>query len=108
MDWSAPPLIDFDVISARPLFSETRRPYVAPVRAPEPVEVLPPPPVPEISGVLIAGRRAAFFEEGAVFEGDTTESGWRVVNVSPDQVELSWRDQQATVRVHPETCCLVE
>lgn len=111
MDWAPPPLIDFDVITERPLFSATRRPYVAPAvepTPPPPRHVSPPPPVPELQGVLLATRKVAFLDGDALYEGETTDQGWFVELIEPNAVTLSWMGREEVLRLYTGvTCCPV-
>lgn len=107
-EFRPPPEDQFEVIAARPLFSPSRRPYVAPA---EP-EADAPPAEPEavatpvqLVGVFLAeGRRAALLLPEAqgqaswVREGEEL-AGWQVQRVEQDSVELRYRDRVEIVEL---------
>jgi hypothetical protein len=107
-EFRPPPEDQFEVIATRPLFSPSRRPYVAPAE-PEPDA---PPSEPEtvanpaqLVGVFLAeGRRAALLlpevagQASWVREGEEF-AGWQVQRVEHDWVELRQGDRVEIVEL---------
>lgn len=104
----APPQPEqFTIISRRPLFSASRRPYVPPKEDPA-AEAAPEPVAPRTSvklvGVLLSdkGRAALLRTEGASavwrHEGQTFD-GWTVEAVTADEATLRRADEMMTVQL---------
>lgn len=97
----APAEASLDLIAARPLFSEDRRPYVPP---PEPVEAAPSLPSERALPLELAGTYLTGTDQAALLlvageaptwlrKGDRIE-GWQVETIAQDRVELRKDDRQ--------------
>jgi type II secretory pathway component PulC len=97
-----------DQIAARPLFSESRRPYAAP---PAPVEEAAQPTQPslplELAGtfltdtdqaalLLVAGGSPAWLRRGQLIEG------WRIETIERDRVQLRKDGQQQVLQLRAD------
>jgi hypothetical protein len=114
-EWSPEPLAfeppsaeRLDDITARPLFSPSRRPFVA-AKGEEPVAVARSLPALQLIGVLVTEQqRAALMQpEGAaepswVREG-ASMAGWRVEAIEQNRVHLRANDRVTTVELRPDT-----
>lgn len=115
-DWSPEPFAfeppsaeRLDDITARPLFSPSRRPFVA-TKAEQPVAVAARSlPALQLIGVLVTEQqRAALMQpEGAaepswVREG-ASMGGWRVETIEQSRVHLRANDRVTTVELRPDT-----
>lgn len=107
-----PPLAErFSIISTRPLFSESRRPYVPPAEdSPEPEAgpefAVPQAPV-DLVGVLLSdkGRAALLSAEGASavwrHEGQTFD-GWTLETVMAEEATLRRGDEIMTLKLRSD------
>lgn len=116
LDWT-PDAVDFeppspdslDEITARPLFSPSRKPFVvAGDDEPAPVADLPLPAVQLIGVLLTEEHRAALMQaEGAVEPGWVREGaeieGWRVETIEQNRVHLRADDRLETVELRSDT-----
>lgn len=100
-------------IAARPLFSDTRRPYQPPA---EPVaEAAPEPDQPalalELAGtyltgadqaalLLLAGKSPAWLRKGQLIDG------WRIEAIAQDQVQLRKGNRQQVLRLRADLAVL--
>jgi hypothetical protein len=101
-----------DTITARPLFSESRRPYVPPpavVEAgPEPVQ--PSSPL-ELAGTFLTGTDQAAL---LLVSGETAEwlrkgqliDGWRVEVIEQDQVRLRKGEREQVVQLREDVAVM--
>ena len=112
-----PPMPDeagVDEIAARPLFSESRRPYVAPpapVKA-EPVDTGPSAPL-ELAGtflsgndkaalILITGQQPTWLRKGQKIDG------WEVEVIEDHQVQLRKGEQEQVVQLREDAEVIVK
>lgn len=100
-------------IAARPLFSESRRPYEPP---PEPVEeIVPEPPRPSVP-LELAGTFLTSTDQAALLQvsGGTPEwlrqgqliDGWRIERIEQHQVSLRKADQEQVLRLREDIAVL--
>jgi hypothetical protein len=100
-------------IAARPLFSESRRPYAPP---PEQVEeVIPEPPKPSVP-LELAGTFLTSTDQAALLQvsGGTPEwlrqgqliEGWRIERIEQHQVSLRKADQEQVLRLREDIAVL--
>jgi Type II secretion system protein C len=100
-------------IAARPLFSETRQPYVAP---PEPVEEALPEPRRASSTLELAGTYLTETDQAALLQvaggtpawlrkGQAIE-GWQVEVIAHDRVELRKNGQQQVLQLRDDLAVL--
>jgi hypothetical protein len=115
VDWTREPIEfeppsrgELEEIAARPLFSPSRRPFVAVEgEAPSaPVESLPPV---ELIGVLMTEQQRGALMQAAgeggaswVREGNEIE-GWEVEKIEDSRVQLRAGDRLETVELRPDT-----
>jgi Tfp pilus assembly protein PilP len=120
VDWShepvefTPPSRDeIEEIAARPLFSPSRRPFVAPEEeeAPAPAQSLPEV---QLIGVLMTEQQRAALVQDAeggdpswVREG-TTVGGWRVERIDESRVHLRAGERLEVVELRPDTAIPAE
>lgn len=120
VDWSyepvefTPPSRDeIEEIAARPLFSPSRRPFVAPEEeeAPAPAQSLPSV---QLIGVLVTEQQRAALVQTAeggdpswVREG-TTLGGWRVEKIEENRVHLRTGERLEVVELRPDTAIPAE
>lgn len=120
VDWShepvefAPPSRDeIEEIAARPLFSPSRRPFVAPEEeeAPAPAQSLPEV---QLIGVLMTEQQRAALVQHAdggdpswVREG-TRVGGWRVERIDESRVHLRAGERLEVVELRPDTAIPAE
>jgi hypothetical protein len=116
IDWT-PDSVDFeppspgslDEITARPLFSPSRKPFVVPSDdEPAPAADQPLPAVQLIGVLLTEEQRAALMQaEGAIEPGWVREGaeiqGWRVETIEQNRVHLRADDRLETVELRPDT-----
>lgn len=106
-----PPSPDaFAVISERPLFAESRRPYVAPAvvePAAGPAPVPAEPLTAELVGIMLTGRQQAVLiqQEGAGLQrvalGQSVD-GWRVERIERNQAVLSRAGEEHVLELRPD------
>jgi hypothetical protein len=115
VDWTREPIEfeppsrdELEEIAARPLFSPSRRPFVAveEEEAPAPVESLPPV---ELVGVLMTEQQRGALVKAAgegeatwVREGNRIQ-GWEVERIEDSRVQLRAGDRLETVELRPDT-----
>jgi hypothetical protein len=115
LDWSPAP-VEFeppspdglDDITARPVFSPSRRPFVITEEAPEPVADLPLPPLQLIGVLLTEQQRTALVQEVGVGKPSWVREGadiqgWHVETIEQSRVHLSAGDRLETVELRPDT-----
>jgi hypothetical protein len=99
---AARPLDDFAATRDRPLFTPSRRPFVAPAVARAEAPPPPPPPPPELTffGTLVDADGASAIVRGGPSEkpvhvhvGDMV-GGWKIAKIDDRQIVLS-RDERA-------------
>lgn len=111
--FQAPRRREFAEITARPLFSEDRRPYQPPVEvAPEAAPVAAAPL--ELVGVLLTERRRAALiqpvggnDPNWVREGERAE-GWEIETIEQDRVHLRSGERAEVVELRPDTAVPAE
>jgi hypothetical protein len=115
VDWTREPIEfeppsrgELEEIAARPLFSPSRRPFVAVEEEapPAPVESLPPV---ELIGVLMTEQQRGALVQAAgeaeaswVREGNKVQ-GWDVEKIENSRVQLRAGDRLETVELRPDT-----
>jgi hypothetical protein len=115
VDWTREPIefeppsrAELEEIAARPLFSPSRRPFVAVEEEapPAPVESLPPV---ELIGVLMTEQQRGALMQAAgegeaswVREGNKIQ-GWDVEKIEDSRVQLRAGDRLETVELRPDT-----
>jgi hypothetical protein len=101
-----PPSRAFAEIGARPLFSASRRPFVAASateEAPPPGETIPI----ELVGTLLTARGAAALlqpqgQNARWLQAGETIAGWRVETIQRDQVSLRLDDENRTLELRAD------
>ncbi|MEM7021855.1 MAG: hypothetical protein AAF637_04595 [Pseudomonadota bacterium] len=112
-----PPMPDeagVDEIAARPLFSESRRPYVAPP-APvtsEPVDTGPSAPL-ELAGTFLSGRDQAALllitgQQPTWLRKGQKIDGWELEVIEDHQVRLRKGDQEQVVQMREDAEVIVK
>jgi hypothetical protein len=115
LDWSREPVEfeppsrdELEVIAERPLFSPSRRPFVAAAVEPAAAPVRSLPPLQLIGVLLTEQQRTALVQ--AVGEGDPTWvreghklQGWQVEKIEQDRVQVRAGDRLETVELRPDT-----
>jgi hypothetical protein len=98
---------DFDEIVRRPVFTASRRPFVAPepnVR--EPVRLLPPPDLKLLGVTIDASRKQALLRTAQqpqgrwISEGESVE-GWHLRSVRDDAAIIASGQQTHELRLYP-------
>jgi hypothetical protein len=109
LEFEAPSQDGLDDITARPLFSPSRKPFVAAEEAePAPVAARTLPAVQLIGVLVTEQQRAALMQaEGAVEPSWVREGadidGWRVEAIEHSRVHLRADDRLETVELRPDT-----
>lgn len=116
LDWSHEPTLfeppareDVDIIAARPLFSPSRRPFVAAQAEEVPQETPESLPPLELIGVLLTDQqRAALIRplDGSApawVREDEAMAGWRVDRIERSRVHLSAGDRIESVELRADT-----
>jgi hypothetical protein len=115
LDWSRAPVEfeppsrnELEAIAERPLFSPSRRPFVAVEAEPAAAPVRSLPPLQLIGVLLTEQQRTALVQ--AVGEGDPTWvreghqlQGWQVEKIEQDRVHVRAGDRLETVELRPDT-----
>jgi Tfp pilus assembly protein PilP len=113
VEFTPPPRDAIEEIAARPLFSPSRRPFVAPEEeeAPAPAQSLPEV---QLIGVLMTEQQRAALVQDAeggdpswVREG-TTVGGWRVERIDESRVHLRAGERLEVVELRPDTAIPAE
>jgi hypothetical protein len=115
LDWSRTPVEfeppsrdELEAIAERPLFSPSRRPFVAAEAEPAAAPVRSLPPLQLIGVLLTEQQRTALIQ--AVGEGDPTWvreghklQGWQVEKIEQDRVHVRAGDRLEMVELRPDT-----
>ena len=108
VEFEPPPRDEVEAIAARPLFSPSRRPFVAAEEEAAPAPARSLPPVTLIGVLLTEQQRAALLQavgEGApswVREGNRIQ-GWQIERIEQSRVHLRAGDRVETVELRPDT-----